>query len=97
MTERSADPHQIQSELEAVDDYQAPPRDHEQGTRRAQPSAAQEKNVDLTLLESQQERQKPEMSDTKRTPSSPPGIDISGKDEVGDPADPGAPPPGERM
>jgi hypothetical protein len=97
MTEPSGDPHQIETELEAADEYQAPPRHHEQETGPDQPSAVQGEHIDLTLLEAQQGRQEPEMSDTKRTPGSTPGIDISGKDELGDPANPDAPPPGERM
>ena len=97
MTEPSGDPHQIEAELEAVEEYQAPPRHHEQETGPEQPLEEQDDHVDLTLLEAQQGRQEPQMSDTKRTPGSTPGIDISGKDELGDPANPDAPPPGERM
>lgn len=97
MTERRGDPHQIQAELEEVEEYQAPPREHEQEPGADQPSTGADEHVDLSLLEAQQGRQRPEMSETKRTPSITPGIDISGKDELKDPANPEAPPPGERM
>ena len=63
MTERSGDPHQIQSELEDVDEYQAPPREHEQGAGGAQPSSSADEHVDLSLLEAQQGRRNPEMSE----------------------------------
>jgi hypothetical protein len=97
MSERRGDPHEIEAELEALEEYQAPPREHEAKAEADQPSAAEEGHVDLSLLEAQQGRHKPEMSETKRTPSITPGIDISGKDELGDPARPDQPPPGERM
>ena len=99
MTERSGDPHQVQAELERVEEYQAPPREHEQEQEPEadQPSPGAEEHVDLSLLEAQQGRHKPKMSKTKRTPSITAGIDISGKDELSDPSNPHAPPPGERM
>jgi hypothetical protein len=97
LTERRGDPHEIEAELEAVEEYQAPRREPEQKAEVDQPSAPEEEHVDLSLLEAQQGRHKPEMSETKRTPSITPGMDISGKDELGDPANPDQPPPGERM
>jgi hypothetical protein len=97
MTERRGDPHEIEAELEALEEYQAPPRENEEKAEADQPSAAEEEHVDLSLLEAQQARHGPEMSETKRTPSITPGIDISGKAELGDPANPDQPPPGERM
>ena len=68
MTERSGDPHQIQAELEEVEEYQAPPREHEQEAGGDQPSSGADEHVDLSLLEAQQGRHKPEMSETKTHP-----------------------------
>jgi hypothetical protein len=98
MTAASQDPHKIQSELEGAEEYQAPPREHEQNVEQdQQPSRADDPVIDLTLLESQQGRSEPDMSETKKTPSATPGFTVSGKDELADPDNPGAPPPGERM
>ena len=97
MNESSRDPHQIQKELEGVEEYQAPPREHEQdGASEEQPSGAGDP-VDVSLLEAQQERHEPEMSETKPHPAAGPETTISGKDEQSDPTDPRATPPGERM
>jgi hypothetical protein len=51
----------------------------------------------VSLLEAQQERHEPEMSETKPHPAAGPETTISGKDEQSDPTDPRATPPGERM
>ena len=96
MTAASRDPHRIQSELEDAEEYQAPPRQHEQDIESEQPPSGADDLVDLTLLESQG-RSEPDMSETKKTPSKTPGFTVSGKDELADPENPGAPPPGERM
>ena len=98
MTAESQDPHKIQSELEGTEDYQAPPREHEQNVGQDQQAPpADDSLVDLTLLESQQGRSEPDMSETKKTPSATPGFTVSGKDELADPDNPTALPPGERM
>jgi len=97
MTAPSRDPHQIQAELEGVEEYQAPPRDHEQDTENDQPRSGAGDPVDLSLLEAQQGRSKPEMSETRPHPTPAPEDTISSKDELADPANPRATPPGERM
>jgi len=97
MTEASGDPHRIQKELEGAEEYQSPPRENEQDVECAQPSSGAGDPVDLSLLEAQQGQHKPEMSETKPHSAMPPGGTISGKDELADPADPRATPPGERM
>lgn len=97
MTEASRDPHKIQSELEGAEEYQAPPREHEQDVDSEQPPSGTGDPVDLTLLEAQQGRHRPRMSETRRLAAPAPESTISGKDELADPADPRATPPGERM
>ncbi len=96
MTAASRDPHKVQSELEASDEYQAPPREHEQDVDHGQPPSGAGDPVDLTLLEAQQRQSKPAMSETRpRNPA--PEDTVSSKDELADPANPRATPPGERM
>ena len=97
MTAASRDPHQIQAELEGVEEYQAPPRDHEQETETDQPPSGGGDPVDLSLLEAQQGRSKPAMSATRPRPAPAPEDTISSKDELADPSNPRATPPGERM
>lgn len=97
MTEASRDPHQIHAELEGVEEYQAPPRDHEQDGEGGEPSSGAGDPVDVSLLEAQQERHEPGMPETKPHPATAPESTVSGKDELADPADPRATPPGERM
>lgn len=97
MTEASRDPHQIHKELEGAEEYQSPPRENEQDVESGQPSSGAGDPVDVSLLEAQQGRHKPEMSETKPHPATPLGGTVSGKDELADPADPRATPPGERM
>ena len=97
MTGASGDPHQIQNELEGAEEYQGPPREHEQEVESDQPPSGAGEPVDLSLLEAQQGQHKPEMSETKPHSATPPGGTISGKDELADPDDPRATPPGERM
>jgi len=97
MTAASGDPHQVQSELEGAEEYQAPPREHEQEVESDQPPSGAGDPVDLSLLQAQQGRHAPGMSETKPHSATPPGGTISGKDELADPENPRATPPGERM
>jgi hypothetical protein len=96
MTTGSGDPHRIHEELEAAEEYQAPPREHERDVETELSSGAGDP-VDLPLLEAQQGRGEREMSETKPHPATPPGGTVSGKDELADPDNPRATPPGERM
>jgi hypothetical protein len=97
MTETSRDPNQIHSELEGTEEYQAPPREHEQDTENAPPPAAEGNRDDVSLLEAQQGRRKSTMSETKPHAAPEPETTVSTRDELADPADPRATPPGERM
>ena len=97
MTAASRDPHRVQSEFERAVEYQAPPREHEQDAESGEPSSGADDPVDLSLLEVHQGRRKPEMSATRPRPAPAPEDTVSGKDELADPADPRATPPGERM
>jgi hypothetical protein len=97
MTEASRDPHKIQAELEAVEEYQAPPREHEQRPENEQSPSGAGDSVDLSLLEAQQGRHKAGMSETKPHAAPDPKSTVSTKDELADPAHPRATPPGERM
>jgi hypothetical protein len=97
MTAASRDPHKVQSALENAEEYQAPPRAHEQDVDGEQPPSGADDPVDLTLLEAQQGRAKPQMSETRHRPTPAPEDTVSSKDELADPANPRATPPGERM
>ena len=97
MNESSRDPHQIHKELEGVEEYQAPPREHEQDVASEKPPSGAGDPVDVSLVEAQQKRHEPEMSGTKPHPATDPESTISGKDEQSDPSNPRATPPGERM
>ena len=97
MTAASRDPHKIQSELEGVEEYQAPPRDHEQNAEAGHMSAGADDPVDVELLVAQQGTRKPKMSATKDSAVPTPESTVSGKDELADPVNPRAVPPGERM
>ena len=97
MTAANRDPHKVQSELEGAEEYQAPPREHEQDVDRHQPPSGADDPVDLTLLEAQQGRNQPAMSETRPRPTPAPEDTVSSKDELADPANPRATPPGERM
>jgi hypothetical protein len=96
MTDAS-DPHRINSELETVEEYQLPPREHEQETDSEQPQTGAGEQIDLSLLEAQAGRSEPEMSETKPRTTQDSETTVSSKDELADPADPRKPPPGERM
>lgn len=97
MTAASRDPHQVQSEFEASEEYQAPPREQEQDVESGQPPSGADDPVDLTLREAQQGNNQPAMSDTRPRPTPAPEETVSTKDELADPANPRATPPGERM
>ena len=97
MTAASRDPHKIQSELESAEEYQAPPREHEQDVDAGHLSAGADDPVDLSLLESQRGRDEQAMSETRRRANPAPEDTVSGKDELADPANPRATPSGERM
>jgi hypothetical protein len=98
MATANRDSHQIHADLEEVEGYQRPPREHEQRADGGQPSSGADDPVDLSLLEAQQERRhKPEMSETKPEAAAAPKSTVSGKDELSDPANTRATPPGERM
>jgi hypothetical protein len=92
----SRDPDQIHTELEGAEEYQAPPREHEQDVDGEQPPSGAGDPVRVSLLEAQQHNT-PKMSETRDRPAVPPESTVSGKDELADPADPRATPPGERM
>jgi hypothetical protein len=89
------DPHTVESKLERVEEYQAPPRGEEtdQGIQ-ADPEA--DARVDINLLESEQ-RPGLQTSETIVTDLSKKTYTISGKDEEADPSNPHAVPPGETM
>jgi hypothetical protein len=89
------DLHRIDRELEGVEEYQSPPREHEQGAEAEQTPTGAGDQVDVSVLEAQQGRRAPEMSDTQRCAE--PNSTVSGKDELANPDDPRATPPGERM
>jgi hypothetical protein len=97
MTDASRDTNKIQSELEAVEEYQAPLREHEQDTESAPPPSGADDPIDVSLLEAQQGRRQPGMSETKPYAAPDPKSTVSTQDELADPADPRATPPGERM
>ena len=56
MSEASRDPHHVQSELEATEENQAPPRQREQDGDGEQPPTGTGDHVDLSLLEAHQGR-----------------------------------------
>jgi hypothetical protein len=89
------DLRRIDRELEGVEAYQSPPREHEQRAAADRISTGAGNQVDVSVLEAQQGRRAPEMSDTQRRPE--PKSTVSGKDELANPDDPRATPPGERM
>ena len=91
------DLHQIDRALEGAEGYQAATREHEQETENEEPSIGAGERLDVSLLESQQGRHKPEMSETKRPAADDPETTVSGKDERSDPSHGRATPPGERM
>ena len=95
MTEASPDPQTIQAELERVEEYQAPPREHHPDDEAVSPSEA-DGPVELSLLEAQEGGHEG-MSETKPHAAPDPRTTVSSKDELADPADPRATPPGERM
>lgn len=97
MTAASRDPHRIQSELEGAEEYQAPPREHEQDVESEPVPSGAGDPVDLSLLDAQKGKQQPGMLETKDRPVAAPKLTVSGKDELADPIDPRATPPGERM
>ena len=97
MTAAGRDPHEVQSELEAYEEYQAPPREHEQVVDSAQSPSGADDPVDLTLLEAQEGRPQRAMSETRPRPNPAPEDTVSSKDELADPDNPRATPPGERM
>jgi hypothetical protein len=97
MTAASRDPHKVQSELEGAEEYQAPPREHEQVIDARQPPSGADDPVDLSLLEAQRRHHEPAMSETRTRSTPAPEDTVSGKDELADPANPRATPPGERM
>ena len=97
MPAASRDPHQIHEKLEAAEEYQAPPREHEQVVASGHTPSGAGDPVDVPLLEAQEGRQKPRMSETKPQAHPAPESTVSGKDELADPTDPRATPPGERM
>jgi hypothetical protein len=92
----SGDPHTIESKLERLEEYQAPPRGEEEPDQgiRADPEA--DARVDINLLESEQ-RPGLQTSGTIETDLSKKTYTISGKDEEADPSNPHAVPPGETM
>ncbi len=94
MTEPNPDPRKIQAELERVEEYQAPPRTHE-GREPASPSGA-DGQVEVSLLEAQAGTHEG-TSETKPHAAPDPRTTVSSKDELADPANPRATPPGERM
>ena len=93
----ASDLHQIDSALEGAEGYQAPTREHEQERENEEPSTEAGERIDVSLLESQQGRHKPEMSETKHPSADDPESTVSGKDELSDPSHRRATPPGERM
>ena len=95
MAEANPDPRKIQEELGRVDEYQAPPREHEPSDEPAPPSGA-DSAVDVSRLEAQEGKHQG-MSETKPHADPDPRTTVSSKDEIADPADPRAVPPGERM
>jgi len=97
MTAASGDPHKVQSQLEASEQYQAPPREHEQDFDGKQPPSGSDDPVDLNLLAAQQGRSQAAMSETRPLPTPAPEETVSNKDELADPANPRATPPGERI
>jgi hypothetical protein len=97
MAELDRDPEQVESDMEATEQYQAPPREHDQEVGSEQPPSGAGDPVRVSLLEAQQPGNKPGMSETKDGPATSPVGTVSGKDELADPAHPRATPPGERM
>lgn len=97
MPAASRDPHQIHAELEAAEEYQAPPRDHEHVVASGHTPSGAGDPIDVPLLEAQQGQHEPQMSETKPQSHPAPGSTVSGKDELADAANPRATPPGERM
>ena len=80
MTAPSPDPRTIQAELEHVEEYQAPRREHEQGDQPA-PRSGADSPVDVSLLEAQ-EGQREGMSETKPHAAPDPHTTVSSRDEL---------------
>ena len=97
MTEASRDPHKIQAELEGIEEYQAPPREREQDVANEESPSGADDPVDVSLLEAQRGESASSMSETKPRAAPDPTSTVSSKDELSDPANPRATPPGERM
>ena len=96
MTGANRDPRKVQAKMDGIEEYQAPPREHEQASDHGQPPPAAGDPVDLSRLAAQPP-DKPDMSETKPHAAKDPKSSVSGKDEQSDPANPRAIPPGERM
>jgi hypothetical protein len=93
----SRDPHKIQAELEGIEEYQAPPREHEQDMENERSPAGADDPIDVSLLEAQQGGSMSSISESKPRAAPDPKSTVSSKDELSDPANPRATPPGERM
>ena len=96
MTEPNPDPRKIQAELEEVEEYQAPPREREQGIEPTSPATGSDSPIDVSLLEAQGGGHEG-MSETKRHAAPDPHTTVSSKDELANPSNARATPPGERM
>jgi len=92
---KAQDPHQTHAEPD-VDEYQRPPRDHEQPIDGGHSPSGAGDPVDALLIGAQPSP-KSEMSETKPQAATDPESTVSGKDELSDPTDPRATPPGETM
>lgn len=96
MTSDSGNPHAIESKLEAVEEYQAPPREHAQDVGdRSEERRDDDESVDINLLDAQGGKPVLETSKAPRVAPADAPYTISGKDELE--TEPGAPPPGEKM
>ena len=74
MTAASRDPNQIHSELEGAEEYQAPPREHEQDAEDAPAPVVEGNPADVWVLEAQRGRRKSKMSETKPHAAPPPKL-----------------------
>ncbi|MCY7302372.1 MAG: hypothetical protein LH654_04920 [Thermoleophilia bacterium] len=96
MTSDSGTPHAIESKLEAVDEYQAPPRGQEQDTGdEPDEQRDDDQTVDINLLDAQGGKPVLETSKLPRVAPADATYTISGRDELA--TEPGAPPPGKTM
>lgn len=101
MASANRDPHTIETTLVGVEEYQAPPREEPHVDQEATPGQEDptaDPQIDINLLESQQQKPGPQISETiDVAPREKTDFTVSGPDEETQPGGPRAVPPGESM